>query len=196
MYDQKYGIKEDSVNNDRRYYTMSKGADILERQCLQTGKVFIKAGEETARAYIIQSGEVVCFTMDGDRRIEVERLGPGTIIGEKYLVADEPAKLSYEVLETATVITVTRQDFQKRLAKADKSIKTVLEYAIQKLSYYENLETAKALKRSEIDDMAYALVRGLIADLPDEKKNRYEDAILPHINGLIKDIKTLKKNTA
>ena len=191
----KYGIKGCEVNDDPSLFetgTMSKGADILERQCLQAGKVFIKAGEEIIRAYIIQSGEVAAFVEEDGRKIEVGRFPPGTIIGEKYLVIEEPSKFSYEAVTTATVATITRQDFQKRLARVDKSIKTVLDYAIQKLVYYENAEMAKALKHAEIDDMARGLVRSLLTGLSEEKRDRYENALLPHINGLIKDIKEIK----
>ena len=93
---------------------MAKGADVLERSCLPEGKIFIREGEENTRAYVIQTGEVSAFfTSEDGRKIEVDRYGPGTIIGEECLVVDTPAKLSYEVVETSTVITLTRQDFQK-----------------------------------------------------------------------------------
>jgi hypothetical protein len=36
------------------------------------------------------------------------------------------------------------------------------------------------------------LVRGLLGSVPEDKKARYEQAMLPHLNGLIKDLKELK----
>ncbi len=173
---------------------MQKGADVLERSCLQAGKIFIKEGEENARAYMVQVGEVLAFTMDGDRKIEIERLGPGSIVGERHLAMDEPATISYEAIVPTTVIVITRQEFQKILSKVDKSIKTVLDHALEKIKYYERLSMSKAVKNSQIDDTAHLLVQNLLADVPDSRKRQYEDAILPHVNGMIMAIKNIKKS--
>lgn len=175
---------------------MTKGVDVLERSCLPVGKVFIRAGEENARAYIIQNGEIIAFTMDGDKKIEVERFGPGTMIGEKCLVIDEPSTLSFEVVEAATVVIITRQDFQKRLVKAGKSISTVIEHAVKKLTYYENIEIHKALTQKDVCNEARQLVKGLLTNLPAEKHLQYEDSLIPHANGLMKALLDIKKENA
>ncbi len=173
---------------------MQKGADVLERSCLPAGKVFIKEGEESARAYMVQVGEVRAFTMDGDCKVEIERLGAGSIIGERNLAVDEPATISYEAIVSTTVIVITRQEFQKLLSKADKTIETVLSHAIEKIRDYERLSRTKAIKNSQIDDTAHALVQNFISSVPDDKKNQYEEAILPHVNNMITAIKNIKKN--
>ncbi len=173
---------------------MTQGVSVLERKALQAGKVFITQGEENIRAYVIQDGEVAAFTKDGDKKVEVGRFGPGTIIGEINLMIDDPASLSYETITMTTVVTITRQDFQKRLARADKSITTILEHAVQKIKFFEDIETRKAIERMNVDDMALHLVRNLVMNLSVDKKMQYEDAILPHINGMIRDIKNIKKD--
>jgi len=172
---------------------MQKGSDVLERSCLQSGKIFIKEGEECARAYMIQVGEVLAFTTEDGSKVEIERLGPGSIIGERFLVADEPATISYEALTPTTVVIITRQEFQKLLSKVDKNIKTVFDYAIEKIRHYERLSTTKALKNKiEVDDKTYAMVQGLLIGIPDDKKNQYEDAILPHVSAIVKALKDVK----
>ncbi len=173
---------------------MQKGSDVLERCCLPAGKVFIKEGEENSRAYMIQVGEVSAFIMDGDRKVEIERLEPGAIIGERFLVADEVATISYEAIVPTTVVIITRQEFQKLLTKVDKNIKTVFDYAIEKIRYYERLLTKKAVKKTQIDEKAYSLVQNFLIGIPDNKKKQYEDAILPHVNNIIKAIKDIKEN--
>lgn len=175
---------------------MNGAPDVLERRVLQPGKAFIKAGEENSRAYVVQSGEVIAYTEDGNRKVEIDRYGPGTIIGESALLVDEEAKVSYEAVTNTTVVTITRQDFQKRLSRTDKSIRTILDHAVKKINYYENIEMIKALERAEIDDTALQLVRGLLSGLSEDKKTQYEHALLPHLNGLIKEIKNLKKDKA
>jgi len=173
---------------------MASDTSILERSAIQKGKVFIREGDEISRAYVIQNGEVVAFTMQNDRKVEVANFGPGAIIGEMGLVADEISQLSYEALTLCTVVTVTRQEFQKRLARADKNVATIMEHAVKKISFYESIETKKALKASEIDETAYLLMNSLIKGVPYDRKMEYEDAILPPLNDLIKSIKGLKKS--
>ncbi len=172
---------------------MTSDTSILERSAIQKGKVFIRAGDEISRAYVIQNGEVIAFTMQGDRKIEVGTYGPGTIIGEMGLVTDEVSPLNYEAATLCTVVTVTRQEFQKRLSRADKNIATIMEHAVNKIKYYENIETKKALKAAKIDETAYLLMNNLIKNVPYDRKLEYEDAILPPLNDLIKSIKALKK---
>ncbi len=178
---------------------MNTAPDVSDRTALPAGKVFIKAGEECERAYIIQVGEVVAFTLNDGEKVEVGRFGPGTLIGELCLLIDEPITLSYEAVVTTTVITITRQDFQKRLSKVDKTVRSILDHAAKKIRDYEREETHKAIRRSEIDDTAFALVHALCAGLAEEKKQKYTNAMLPHLNGLIKEIKEIKaeakKNT-
>lgn len=173
---------------------MSNGANVLERSVLQAGKVFIRSGEDNSRAYVIQTGEVRGFIMRDGKKVEVARYGPGTIIGELGLMLDDPSTLSYEALESATVVTVTRQDFQKRLIRADKSITTILEHAVKKIQDSDKKLTERAIERSKMDETALLLVQGLLSGFSDEKKALYEDAVLPHLNAMMKDIKRIKED--
>ncbi len=174
---------------------MSSGTNVLERSVLQAGKVFIHADEDNSRAYVVQTGEVRSFIMHEGKKIEVARYGPGTIIGELGLMLDDPSALNYEALESSTVVTITRQDFQKRLARADKSITTILEHAVKKIRAFDQEQTAFALETSQMDETATLLVQGLLNGLSDEKKALYEDAIAPHLHAMMKDLKRAKKKS-
>ena len=171
---------------------MSIGPDVLERKVIHPGNVFIKAGEENSRAYMIQQGKIIAFIIEDGQRIEVAEHGPGTIIGEGCLALDDPIQLNYEALVDTTVVTITRQDFQKKLSRADKTVKTVFSNVIRKLFDQDSTALNRAHEKAQIDDDAIKLVNGLIANLPPDKKHRYEKAILPHLNSLIKEIKGLK----
>lgn len=171
---------------------------MLERSAIPAGKVFLKAGEENSRAYVIQAGAVQSFLeMDG-RKIVVEHHGPGTIIGELCLMVDAPISLSYEALESTTVVTVTRQDFQKRLTRVDKTVVKILTHTVEKLADYEKTAIEQAIKRSEIDDTAQALALSILKSkkLTTDQEVEYERMILPPINDMIKAIKRFKDETA
>ena len=172
---------------------MNKNIDVLERSVLQPGKSFIKEGEENIRAYVIQNGEVASFLQKDGEKIPIATYGPGPIIGELGLMVDTTPKLNYEATTTTTVITVTRQDFQKRLARSDKTIRTILDHAIKKLEQYEDKETSSALELSDVDKKAEKVVQALVQSLAQEDQEEFKNDILPHVNGLVK---ALKKHSA
>lgn len=167
--------------------------EVLERSVLQAGKVFIKPGEEGLRAYVIQTGLVRSFIMKGEEKIEVERFGPGTIIGETCLAHDEVMDIGYEAIQGSTVVTITRQDFEKKLAKSDSMIKTTFKHVMNKLYELDKKLSEKALADSDIDEQARQLTTALIADVKQEKKEEYEAALLPPLNRIIKELKRLKE---
>ncbi len=165
---------------------------VLERRVLEAGKTFIRQDEENARAYVIQTGEVRSFIVQDGEKIEIARLGPGTIIDELCLLIDKPGNVSYEAITSVTVATISRDDFQKKLSKADKTVTTILDHVVKKLTEYQNAERESAVKKADYGDLSRLLVKGLIKDLSPEKKLDYESAMLPHIDGLIKSLEELK----
>lgn len=167
--------------------------DVFDRNVIHAGKVFIKAGEEHARAYMVQTGLLRSFVMDKGQKVEVAEYGPGRIIGETCLMVDEPMTMSYEAVTDSTVITITRQDFQKKVSRIDKNIMTILHHVMDKLNYQDRGAIEKAKERAEIDPDALKIVAGLVIGLSPEKKFQYEKALLPHANQMIKAIKDIKK---
>jgi CRP-like cAMP-binding protein len=91
--------------------------DILEREVFHAGHVILKAAEKSTNAYIIQSGKVVSFMLNGDRRVQVEEYGVGQIIGERNLLIELPSSLNYEALTDSTLVKLVRQDFEKKTQK-------------------------------------------------------------------------------
>jgi CRP-like cAMP-binding protein len=171
---------------------MAKAEEVLERKVIHAGKVFIKAGEEHARAYVVQNGLIKAYVMDGDQRVDVADYEPGRIIGETCLMVDEPMTMNYEAVVDTTVVTITRQDFQKKISRIDKDINTILNHVMNKLNYQDLSAIDVARKRSKIDPDAFKMVDVLTASLPPERKFKYQNAILPHVNAMIKAIKDLK----
>ena len=169
--------------------------DVLERKVIHAGKVFISAGEEHARTYVVQHGLLRSFIMDGERRIDVADYAPGRIIGETCLMVDEPMTMNYEAVVDTTVITITRQDFQKKISRIDKEFTTILNHVMNKLNYQDLSAIDTAVKRAEIDPDAYKMMQAFLHGLSEDKKFQYEKAILPHVNAMVKAIKDIKGKT-
>lgn len=167
--------------------------EVLERKVIHAGKVFIKAGQEHFRAYVVQNGLIRSFVMDGDQKVEIAEFEPGRIIGETCLMADEPMTMNYEAVVDTTVVTITRQDFQKKISRIDKDITTILNHVMNKLNYQDSKAIDKAREKAQIDDDAFKMVQALTAGMEGDKKFKYENAIIPHVNSLMKAIKEVKE---
>lgn len=167
--------------------------EVFERKVFGPGKPFIRAGEEHSRAYIIQNGRVSAYILQGDQKVEVTQYGPGRIIGEVCLMSDEPMTMNYEAMENTTVITMTRADFQKKISKMDKNVATILEHVMNKLNFQYANDIDKAKADQEFDEEAYKFVQNMIAKVPPERKMKYENALLPHVNRMMKELRVLKE---
>lgn len=174
---------------------MAANNEVLERKVIHAGQVFIKAGQEHARAYIVQNGHIKSFVMDGERRIDVADYEPGHIIGETCLMVDEPMTMNYEAIVDTTVITITRQDFQKKISRMDKDVTKILNHVMNKLNFQDLSAIKSARKRAEIDPDSYKMVELITHGMNGEKKRQYENAILPHVNNMIAAIKELKTSS-
>ncbi len=166
----------------------------MERTVLHAGKVFIKEGEEHSRAYIIQTGEVRSFRTENGARLILETYGPNTIIGEANLFEDRIADKSYEAVQNTTVINITRHEFEKILQKTDSMIQTVFQKMASKLQSLKAEKELTQLKELEIEEGAFHFVRDVIKDVSEDQRRKYELAILPHVNALVKSVKRLKES--
>lgn len=165
---------------------------VMERSVLHAGKVFIKENEEHSRAYIIQTGKIRSFKTINDKKVPIKEYGPNTIIGECNLLEDKPAEKSYEAVANTTVITITRQDFEKRLQKSDSIVQTVFQHMMAKMETLLHEKETERMKALEIDEGAFQMVRDMIKNVAEDQQRRYELALLPHVNAIMKSVKELK----
>lgn len=166
--------------------------NILERTVLHAGKTFINSGNTHADSYIIQSGEISAYIVDNNEKIEVERYGKNAIIGETNLLTDIPSPLNYEAITDVTVVKITRQDFEKKLKRVDKGMLRVIRAILDKLKEREKQIAASATQAQKINGKAREIVEHLLRGMPDERKNRYEDILLPHFNIMVKALEDLR----
>lgn len=171
---------------------MPPSQKVLERKLFHAGQVFIRAGEQNLRAYVIQKGMVRSYIEEDGEKLEVGQHGPGTIIGETCLILDDPLTINYEAVSDTTVVTISRQDFEKKLAVADSTIKTILRHVIDKIGTQEKTAVKTARQGHTMDDSAQMFVNAIVAGLREDKKTAYKEAIAGPVSALINAIKAVK----
>lgn len=173
---------------------MNVNKDVMERQFHAAGAIFLKAGQEnTGYAYIIQAGEVVTFVEEHNKAIEVNRYGRGAIIAESNLLTDDAITMNYQALSDTNLIMINRHEFEQKLNKVESSVLRIIQALVRKISGLEGIDKAEAIRESQNDDKAYEIVSYLLRDMSKERKDKYEEILLPHFNVMCKALESLKK---
>lgn len=99
---------------------------VLERKVFQMGEMIFKEGDEGHRAYVVQTGGVEIFKIKEGRKVVLGVVGPGGIFGEMALIDDMPRMANAAAMDVTTVILISRQMLEQKLAKADPFLKGLI----------------------------------------------------------------------
>ena len=95
---------------------LEKVALIAKEQTIDSGKIFIRQGDPGDNLYIIMSGQVKVFRINGNGMETVlAHRGPGDSIGEMALLTDEPRSASVQTTEDSLLLVITKYDFDQLL---------------------------------------------------------------------------------
>lgn len=111
---------------------------LLQSQVFHKGEMVVKEGEGSAKLYMVHQGCVKLskYTENGKEHI-VRFLFPGDFFGHDALLHQKPYGFHAEALETSTLCTLHRQDFDQLIEHDPK------------LSYHFLLAVSDLLKQSE-----------------------------------------------
>lgn len=138
-----------------------------KRQIFVPTETIIRQGEPGDYAYLIEDGlvEIYVTRPDGAEQILGQR-GPGSIIGEMAIVDSKARTASVRALTACTVLTINRDDFDRRLGSADPVIKLIMHVILARyrsLLAGEGPEGTNAAQEAErmggVSDKAFETIR-------------------------------------
>ncbi|MEI6985125.1 MAG: cyclic nucleotide-binding domain-containing protein [Rhodospirillaceae bacterium] len=106
---------------------------VLDRKVLFPGDTLIREGDFGECAYYIQSGQVGIYKHSGQDETLITVLPGNSVVGEMALIDNERRSATVRCLETATVVTVSRNLFEQKLANVDPFLRALLEMFTQKI---------------------------------------------------------------
>ncbi len=104
--------------------------EILPREAYAVGTNIFKHGDPPRFAYLLAAGEVEIVLADGN---VVGKLEAGAIFGEMALIDASPRSATVRVVEPATCVLITRQEFERRLESSDPFVRSMLKLLAQRL---------------------------------------------------------------
>ena len=158
---------------------------ILERSFVPVGTVILKEGQPGSSAYLIQSGAVEVFTMNGDREVVLARLGVGQIFGEMALVFDEKRSASVRAMDDCNLIVITRQSFQSKLNKTNPTIRAIVQMLAQRIASANNILVNKQSDVESMRETTQIIYQNIHLRLPESRKRAFQDGVLPKLEALL-----------
>ena len=99
---------------------------VLERKACQAGDTIFREGDSADQAFIVQEGEVAIVKSAGGKANVLGIIGKGGIFGEMGLIDDRPRMATARAKTAVTLIVVSRQMFDEKLAKTDPFVRGLL----------------------------------------------------------------------
>ena len=150
------------------------------------GARIVSQGEAPEFFYVIQSGRVRVFRETADRiQTNLTELGAGAYFGEVALVTGQPRSASVEALEDATLIKVSKEEFDRLLDQNPQLARHIIQQLASWLVAGDRrleAEVVHQVKLRQISWFDYVLMMGLSLVLS-LVVNIYNDNRIPLIHG-------------
>lgn len=137
-----------------------------KRQIFEPGDVIMQQGDVGDNAYLIEDGQVEVFVRQGSGEQILGTRGTGAIVGEMAIIDSKPRTASVRAVTPCTLLAISRDDFERRLAHADPVMKMVMHVI---LSRYRGLlqgrdtsieqESEASEKASGVSEKAFETIR-------------------------------------
>ena len=106
-------------------------SDLIERKSFPEGHVIFKTGDSGNNAYVVQDGVVDIYIGEPGEEKVLAQIPKGGIFGEMALIDVSPRMASARMAKGETLMVVGRATIDRKLAKADPFIRTLLNIFVQ-----------------------------------------------------------------
>jgi len=128
-------------------------ADALEVKGVKKGEVLYKVGDPADKFYVL-GGEGRVMLTSATTGMKNEICGPGDTFGEKAIVSDEPRIDTATVVESTTLLFMTRENFDRVVGSLKDAILVSQDRRL--------LRSIPLFKDSDFEDFEYELLAALI----------------------------------
>ena len=100
--------------------------DLFQARTFVGGDVLLREGDAGSVAYMIEHGHVeISKTIDG-RKVILNTLGPGAIVGEMALIDNAPRMATVIALDKTIALAIDRRVFEKVLPDAPPVLRALV----------------------------------------------------------------------
>lgn len=108
-------------------------ANIQNRKIVPEGQTIFREGDTGDRAFLVEKGEVEISKMVDGEKLVLGTVKPGGIFGEMALVDRSPRMASAAALEPTSMLVISEDVFQEKMANADPFIRALLRIFVRNI---------------------------------------------------------------
>lgn len=136
MADSKELLKKASLFSQLSDDTLGDLAAQLRRRAFRRGTIIFHKDQAGDALYVVDSGRIRIFLpTPGGEELTVDVAGPGDVFGELALLDGRPRSASAESLEDAVTFSISREEFQKYLARNPRLAVSLVELLSSRLRH-------------------------------------------------------------
>lgn len=129
--------------------------DILSRTVCPPGRVIFRADEAGLSAYLIRSGTVEIYKLDGAQEVTIAELGPGEMFGEMALF-NSGRRSTYARAKTAYELAqISGNKIERLLESTEPGVKALVRILVRRMNdLTDKIETCPLTGKFRIKDAA------------------------------------------
>ena len=121
--------------------------DQFQARTFIAGDMMLREGDTGALAYLIESGTVEVSKMVDGRRIVLNTLGPGAIVGEMALIDKVPRSATVTATSKTVAVVIDQKVIDRVLGSAEPVLRALL---LAYTSHLRNLGTRASQLESDL----------------------------------------------
>jgi CRP/FNR family transcriptional regulator, cyclic AMP receptor protein len=99
----------------------------------KAGTALFHENDRSRELYIIQSGNVKIYKMNGNKEIEIVVLGKGAVFGEMALIDGKPRSASAKAVNDCSVVIIDSETFNQKIAGVPSWFMSIIRMASNKI---------------------------------------------------------------
>jgi CRP-like cAMP-binding protein len=99
----------------------------------KAGTALFHENDRSRELYIIQSGNIKIYKMNGNREIEIVVLGKGAVFGEMALIDGKPRSASARAVNDCSVVIIDSESFNQKIAGVPSWFMSIIRMASSKI---------------------------------------------------------------
>jgi CRP-like cAMP-binding protein len=99
----------------------------------KAGTSLFHENDRSRELYIIQSGNIKIYKMNGNREIEIVVLGKGAVFGEMALIDGKPRSASARAVNDCSVVIIDSETFNQKIAGVPSWFMSIIRMASNKI---------------------------------------------------------------
>lgn len=97
---------------------------------LAPGDILYREGDPNECAYVIETGEIVLYSEATGRRVDCERRGAGSIVGELSILTGQPRAVTVEAVTPCRIFRIPADQILNRFERLDPVLRACIETSI------------------------------------------------------------------